>query len=94
MAHDIAEISPLPRSRTLSYYVVLVCLVAPLWSSVLASWAFVIHSLKSGHIGSFAWPGRIAFAVTLCEVSHRNDVQYQGNINLTTVLGLLQYISL
>jgi hypothetical protein len=69
MAQDIAEIPPPPRRRTLSYYVVLMCLVAPLWSSVLVSWAFVINSLRSGRIWSFAWPGRILFAVTLCEVS-------------------------
>ncbi|KAF9464478.1 hypothetical protein BDZ94DRAFT_1216623 [Collybia nuda] len=68
MAYDIAEI-PLPsRNYTFSYYIVLVCLVAPLWSSVLASWAFVIHSLWSGRIWTFAWPHKFVFAVTLCEV--------------------------
>ncbi|KAG5648997.1 hypothetical protein DXG03_000346 [Asterophora parasitica] len=65
---DIDELPLLLRSRTLSFYVVLICLVVPLWSTIPISWLFVIHTLVSARLGSFAWLGQLLFAVALWEV--------------------------
>lgn len=65
---DIAEKQDLPRTRQLSFYLVLLFLVAPLWSTIPLSWAFVLYSLRSGRIWAFGWQGQTLFAVALCEV--------------------------
>ena len=66
---DIAEILHQPRSKTLSFYLVLLIAVLPIWSIVPAAWAFVVYSLHSGLVWTFAWRGKLLFAVALCEVS-------------------------
>ncbi|KAF5344126.1 hypothetical protein D9758_008873 [Tetrapyrgos nigripes] len=69
MPSDSSELPHAPPSRrTWSYYFVLLVLVAPLWSSVPLSWAFVIYSLRFGKIWSYSWPGLLLFALTLSEV--------------------------
>jgi len=68
MVQDIAEIPDQPRRRSPSFYIVLLLLVTPLWSSIPLSWAFVFYSLRSGRIWSFAWQGRTLFTLALCEV--------------------------
>ncbi|KIP10713.1 hypothetical protein PHLGIDRAFT_65260 [Phlebiopsis gigantea 11061_1 CR5-6] len=65
--HDIAESLHTSRSRDLSFYIVLILAVIPLWSVVPAAWAFVIYALHSGKIWSFAWKGRSLFALALVE---------------------------
>lgn len=65
---DPAEAIYLPRTRRLSYYLVLLLVVAPVWSFVPLSWAFIIYVLYSSQVWSFAWRGRLFFAVALCEV--------------------------
>lgn len=69
---DRAELPQLPRRHTLSFYLALFGLIAPLWSTLPASWLFVVFALRSGKIWSFAWPGRILFMVALCEVRHHS----------------------
>ena len=66
---DIAEILHQPRSKTLSFYLVLLIAVLPIWSIVPAAWAFVVYSLHSGLVWTFAWRGKLLFALALCEVS-------------------------
>jgi hypothetical protein len=95
MAQDPSEVPyPVPTHRSLSYYFVLLVLVAPLWSSVPLSWAFVLYSLRSGKIWSFSWPGHLLFILTLFEVGSdttSNPTTYLHNISLA---GHLQRIPL
>ncbi|KAJ6598984.1 hypothetical protein DFH09DRAFT_1021686 [Mycena vulgaris] len=56
-----------PR-RNLSFFFVALFLVAPLRAVAPFSWAFVLYSLRTGSIWSFAWKGRLAFALAICEV--------------------------
>ncbi|KAJ8519372.1 hypothetical protein ONZ45_g3679 [Pleurotus djamor] len=56
------------RSRDASFFLVLFLVVGPLWCAVPLSWAFVLYSLHSGAIWSYAWSGKILFAVCLAEV--------------------------
>ena len=65
---DISEKLHLPRRRDLSFYLVLILAVLPLWSIVPLSWAFVIYSLRSGAIWWYSWKSQALFAVALVEV--------------------------
>ena len=67
--HDSDESLFHPGRRDLSFYAILCCLVLPIWSIVPAAWAFVVYSLHSGLVWTFAWRGKLLFAVALCEVS-------------------------
>jgi len=51
-----------------SFYLVLVCLVAPVWSAVPTSWAFALYAFSSGR-WNFSWRDRVFFLVALCEAS-------------------------
>ena len=68
LLHDIAESRHIPRRRDLSFYIVLIMAVIPLWSVVPAAWAFVLYALRSGKIWSFTWKGQSLFALALLEV--------------------------
>lgn len=68
-AQDLAEMLHPPRRKTLSFYLVLLIAVLPIWSIVPAAWAFVVYSLHSGLLWTFAWPGKVLLALALCEVS-------------------------
>ncbi|CAL1700757.1 unnamed protein product [Somion occarium] len=65
---DIAELLHLPRQKTLSFYIVFLTAVLPVWSVVPISWAFVAYSLLSASLWTYAWYGRALFAWALCEV--------------------------
>ncbi|KAF5387854.1 hypothetical protein D9615_000474 [Tricholomella constricta] len=66
---DISELAAQPRSaRTLSFYVVFICLVVPVWSMIPFSWLFVIYTIASGRIWSISWFNLISFVAALCEV--------------------------
>ncbi|KAI0677587.1 hypothetical protein C8Q78DRAFT_960231 [Trametes maxima] len=67
-ASDLAEKLHTPPRRDLTFYLVLVVAVLPIWSVVPLSWAFVIHTLHSGLIWTFAWRGWGLFALALSEV--------------------------
>jgi pimeloyl-ACP methyl ester carboxylesterase len=76
------EIEP-SRKRDLSFYIVLLFVVAPLWGTVPLSWAFVVYALRSGSIWTYTWLGRSLFLLALCEVffsvyHHRLATQASG----------------
>ena len=80
---DISE-APTPiRSKTWSFYVVLLVAVLPLWSSVPLAWIFTAHSLIAG---SFS----ILFYLALGEVSGHPPRHLFLLILL--LAGLFQYI--
>lgn len=91
LVKDIAENPHPPRPKDLSYYLVLLFAVIPIWSVVPASWAFVIYSLRTGKIYTFAWKGRLYFAVALCEVRflHRCPRPISASIQNVSSAGLL-----
>ncbi|KIK68061.1 hypothetical protein GYMLUDRAFT_36884 [Collybiopsis luxurians FD-317 M1] len=68
MAMDMAEIHDPPQRRTISFYAVLLFLVAPLWCSVPCAWVFVIYALHTGKIWTYSLPGLSLFAVAFSEV--------------------------
>lgn len=65
---DIAETFHPPGRRDLSFYIVLILAVIPLWSIAPLSWFFVIYSLHTGIIWSFTWRGWVSFVAALAEV--------------------------
>lgn len=72
ISQDIAETHHTPRRRDLSFYIVLIIAVLPLWSVVPLSWAFVVYALRSGSIWSFTWKSQVLFALALTEVRPGN----------------------
>ncbi len=90
---DIAEKTYPPRTRSLSFYLVLLFVVVPVWSVVPLSWAFVVCVLYSGRIWSLAWRGRLSLAVALCEVRFY-DPDHFSTASLTLPTGLIQPVSL
>ena len=65
---DVSELTQPRRQRTLSFYLVFLFAVVPIWSIVPLSWFFVIYTLRTGIIWSFGFCGKVFFAVALCEV--------------------------
>ncbi|KAI0638154.1 hypothetical protein C8Q77DRAFT_414283 [Trametes polyzona] len=65
---DLAERLHAPPRRDLTFYLVLVLAVLPIWSVVPLSWAFVVYALHSGLIWTFAWRGWGLFVLALGEV--------------------------
>ncbi|KAJ3882897.1 hypothetical protein F5051DRAFT_343702 [Lentinula edodes] len=68
MAIDISELPDIIQRRTISFYAVLLFLVAPLWCAVPLAWAFVIYTLHTGRIWSYSLFGLTFFAIALSEV--------------------------
>ena len=64
----VAETPFPPARRDLTFYLVLLFAVAPIWSVVPLSWAFVIYALHYGLIWTFSWRGWALFVVALSEV--------------------------
>ncbi|KAI0774240.1 hypothetical protein C8Q74DRAFT_1200407 [Fomes fomentarius] len=64
----IAETLQAPPRRDVTFYLVLLVAVLPVWSIVPLSWAFVIYNVLYGSIWTFAWRGWTLFAVALSEV--------------------------
>ena len=62
-----------PPKRDLSFYVVFLAAVLPIWSLVPLSWIVVIHALYSGKVWSLALEGRIFYFIALCEVSQSHQ---------------------
>ncbi|KAL0949481.1 hypothetical protein HGRIS_009534 [Hohenbuehelia grisea] len=56
-----------PR-HDVSFYLALIFVVVPLWSTVPFAWAFVIYSLYTGRLWAYTWQGKCFFIVTLAEV--------------------------
>lgn len=70
MGQDIAELPPKPRCRDLSFYLVLLLLVAPVWSAVPLSWGFVLYTVKFGGQRAWlsSWQGQSLLVLALGEV--------------------------
>lgn len=63
-------ISEHPRhspARNLSFYLVLVFCVLPVWSIPIFSWSFVLYELRGGGISGLSWHGRALFTYALAE---------------------------
>jgi hypothetical protein len=63
-------ISEHPRhspTRSLSFYLVLVFCVLPVWSIPIFSWSFVLYELRGGGISGLSWHGRALFTYALAE---------------------------
>jgi pimeloyl-ACP methyl ester carboxylesterase len=68
MAIDLSETPDLSQRRSISFYAVLLLLVAPLYCSVPFAWVFVIYVLHTGNIWSFSYPSLTLFIVAFAEV--------------------------
>ncbi|KAF8551453.1 hypothetical protein OG21DRAFT_1478115 [Imleria badia] len=68
MSTPSPEIPFRPPPRTLSYYLVLLCVVLPVWFITPFSWSFVIYTLYNAEFSSHGWNAKLFFAVALCEV--------------------------
>ncbi|TBU32806.1 hypothetical protein BD311DRAFT_686062 [Dichomitus squalens] len=64
----VAETLYPPPRRDLTFYLVLLLAVAPIWSVVPISWAFVIYALHYDLIWTFSWRGWALLTVALSEV--------------------------
>lgn len=79
---DVSELTHPPRRRTFSFYLVLFFAVVPVWSIVPLSWFFVVYSLRTGIVWSFAFRGKIWFAAALCEVGiHHVVLQFTLSVS-------------
>ena len=68
MTLPISEQPRHPPTRDLSFYVVLLLCVFPIWSIPILSWFFVIYELRGGGIWSLSWYGKALFTYALAEV--------------------------
>ena len=64
----VAETPFPPPKRDLTFYLVLLIAVAPVWSIVPLAWGYVIYTLHTGSIWAFTWKGWCLFSLALCEV--------------------------
>ncbi|KAJ7781160.1 hypothetical protein B0H16DRAFT_1497273 [Mycena metata] len=79
---DISEALDAPRHRDLSFYLVALFLVAPLRAVAPLSWTFVVYSLFTGSIWTFAWKGRLAFLFAVCEAVF--SIYHQHLVNVAS----------
>ncbi|KAL0576920.1 hypothetical protein V5O48_005066 [Marasmius crinis-equi] len=63
---DISELLDAPRRRTISYYLVFIFLILPLWSVVPFSWAYVLYTIAYSRITS---TNVAFFAIMFCEAA-------------------------
>jgi hypothetical protein len=68
MTLPISEQPHRPPTRDLSFYVVLLLCVFPIWSIPILSWFFVIYEFNGGGIWSLSWYGKALFTYALAEV--------------------------
>src|SRR5712672_6382 len=67
MSLPISELPLHPPNRTLSFYIVLLFLVFPIWSIPIFSWSFVLYELRGGGIWGLSWHGKALFTYALAE---------------------------
>jgi hypothetical protein len=65
---DISELPAPTRRRAPSFYVVLFFLVVPFWAAIPLAWTFVIYSLHTGRLWTYATKGQTIFVLALAEV--------------------------
>uniref|UniRef100_A0A0W0FJY6 AB hydrolase-1 domain-containing protein n=1 Tax=Moniliophthora roreri TaxID=221103 RepID=A0A0W0FJY6_MONRR len=58
-----------PRRRTISYYLVLLTLVLPVWCLVPVSWIYVLYTLRYSTFSHLSSAKLTLFAVAACEVA-------------------------
>jgi hypothetical protein len=68
MSLPVSEQPHHPPVRNLSYYLVLLLCVFPIWSISIFSWFFVIYELRGGGIWGLSWYGKALFTYALAEV--------------------------
>lgn len=54
-------------TRTLSFYLVLVFCVLPVWSIPIVSWSFVLYEFRGGGSWGLSWQGKALFTYALAE---------------------------
>lgn len=57
-----------PRQRELSFYLVFLIAIFPIYSIVPFAWIFVIYTLRTGAWTTFGWAGKASFTVAILEV--------------------------
>ncbi len=67
MSLPISEHPRRSPTRTLSFYLVLVLCVLPVWSIPICSWLFVLYELSGGGIWGLSWHGKALFTYALTE---------------------------
>src|SRR5882757_5328607 len=67
MSLPISEHPRHPPTRTLSFYLVLVFCVLPVWSIPIFSWFFALYELRGGGIWGLSWHGKALFTYSLSE---------------------------
>lgn len=72
-------ISELPRrlqTPGLSFHLVLIFCVFPIWSIPIFSWFFVLYELRGGGIWGLSWHGKALFTYALAEVLLKPRLRY------------------
>ncbi|TFY64279.1 hypothetical protein EVG20_g5999 [Dentipellis fragilis] len=64
----VSERPYVPPPKDLTFYIVLLVVIIPLWSIPPLSWGFVLYSLRTDSLWTFAWLGKFIFALALAEV--------------------------
>ncbi|EPQ59444.1 hypothetical protein GLOTRDRAFT_109691 [Gloeophyllum trabeum ATCC 11539] len=67
VVRDPSEVALAARKRDVSFYLVLVFAVGPIWSIVPLSWAYVVYNLWSGRVWFLSWHEAAAFGAAVCE---------------------------
>lgn len=81
---DVSEIYVPRPSRSWTYWLVLFFAVAPIWSLVPLSWAYVIYILRTGKVWTLGWKGYITFGWALAEVGISSHIM---NIDINYCCG-------
>ncbi|KAI0005030.1 hypothetical protein BJV74DRAFT_806468 [Russula compacta] len=68
MTLPISEQPRRPPSPDLSFHLVLIFCVFPIWSIPIFSWFFVLYELRGGGIWGLSWHAKALFTYTLAEV--------------------------
>ncbi|KAI0307150.1 hypothetical protein B0F90DRAFT_1622813 [Multifurca ochricompacta] len=68
MSFPISEQPLHPSARQLSFYLVFILCVFPVWSIPIFSWLFVLYELKGGGLWNLSWHGKALFTYALAEV--------------------------
>jgi len=84
-ATDIEEVSFIPPGRSWLFYLVLVFIVIPLWSTIPIAWMSVIYTLWFGSFFRLSWTGKTWFAIAFCEVG-KTSCQSPTALTTTKVL--------
>ena len=68
MSLPISELPHQTPARSLSFYLVLIFLVLPVWSIPIFSWSFVLYELGGGGLWALSSQRKALFTYALAEV--------------------------